>query len=140
MKYQPYRKCCGSMPGWQDIKSAAEKFETDHGEILQSVQPRFYRKTRKPSRKHDWRTRKDPFEHVKDFIELELQLNPNIHAKPILDKLMKKYPEDFYKGHLRTLQRRVSDMRVQQNYREQRYQELMVSKKSMTTETTAGII
>jgi hypothetical protein len=97
-------------------------------------EPRFYHKMKKPARKRDWLTRKDPFEQVQAFIELELNFNANIHAKEILDKLMKKYPGNFYKGHLRTLQRRVSHLRAQQTNRELKYQELMVSQKSMTTQ------
>lgn len=124
----------------QDIKSAPEKFKGSPENVQELIQPKFYRKTKKPLRKRDWKTRKGPFDHVKDFIELEIQLNPIIEAKQILDKLMKKHPDDFCKGHLRTLQRRVSEIRVQQNYREERYQKLMVDKKSMTTEGIVGSI
>ena len=46
---------------------------------------------------------------------------------------MKKYPDDLCKGHIRTLQRRVSELRAQQENREKKYQDLMVSKKLMTT-------
>lgn len=123
----------------KEIKSAAE-IAVEPDKLPQPEQPKFYRKAKKASHKHDWRTRKDPFEAVKHFIDHELQFNPNIHAKSILNKLMDKYPKDFYKGHLRTLQRRVSKMREHQNIREKKYQELMVSKKTMTTEAITGII
>ena len=114
-----------------EITPVENELECHDGEIQKS--PRFYRKAKKTPRERDWRTRKDPFEHVQSFIELELQLNPNSHAKAILEKLIKKYPGDFCKGHLRTLQRRVADIRVQQDNRRQKYEELMVSQKSMTT-------
>ncbi len=96
--------------------------------------PRFYRKTKKSPRKRDWRTRRDPFEHVKDYIEQGIQYRPIIHAKEILEKLMEKFPNQFCNGHLRTLQRRVSKISTQYNNRELKYQELMINKKSMTTE------
>jgi hypothetical protein len=119
----------------EDVKSAEEKAEVVLGNVQQDIQPKLYRKTKKQPRAHDWVTRKDPFEQVKDFVDLELQLNPNIHAKLILDKLMDKYPQDFCNGHLRTLQRRVNEMRAQQNYREQKYQDLMMGKSVMTSQT-----
>ena len=108
--------------------------------LPQAEQPKFYRKTKKIRSERNWKTRKDPFEEVNDFIELELQLNPSAHAKNILGKLMDKYPQTYCHGHLRTLQRRVSDIRSNHNIREQKYQELMISKKSMTTETVTSII
>ena len=74
------------------------------------------------------------------MIELELQVKPTIHAKEILETLMKKYPDDFCKGHIRTLQRHVSELRAQQENREKKYQDLMVSKKLMTTTSLADNI
>jgi hypothetical protein len=117
------------------IIPAVDELEINSNDHQQfpSSEPRRYRKTKKFLRKRDWKTRKDPFEKVQEFIELELQFNSNIHAKEILEKLIKKYPDSFYKGHLRTLQRRVSEIRAKQSNREQKYQELMVSKKLMTT-------
>ena len=91
-------------------------------------------------RKLDWRSRKDPFEGVKDFIDFELQLNPQITAVELLKKLIKNYPADFYKGHLRTLQRRIREIRNEQDQRKQKYQELMINKKSMTTGSFIGTI
>ena len=123
------------------IVSVNDKLETETSSMnSHTAIPRFYRKTQKPFRQRDWKTRKDPFDHVKDFIELELQKAPSINAKEILDKLMEKYPGDFYKGHLRTLQRRISDMRNQDTHREKKYQELMVNKKTMTVTSLDAII
>jgi len=53
-----------------------------------------------------------------DFIKLGLELASNLEAKVILDKLMEKYPNEFCKSHLRTLQRRVSELRDKESQRE----------------------
>jgi hypothetical protein len=58
-----------------------------------------------------WRTRKDPFEKVWPEILLWLQEDPDATAKSLLQRLDKKYPGQFPKGQLRTLQRRVRDWR-----------------------------
>lgn len=121
---------------WTDpIRPAVDELAVNptDNQLCAAAAPRRYRKVKKTLRKGGWRTRPDPFEQVKEIIELELKFNPNTHAKSILEKLMKQYPDNFYKGHLRTLQRRVCEMRVRQSNREQKYQELMVSKKLMTT-------
>ena len=115
------------------IDEALSDKPDDNQQEISSDTPRRYRKIRKTSRKRDWRTRKDPFEGVQALIELELQVKPTIQAKEILEILMKKYPDDFCKSHIRTLQRRVSELRAQQENREKKYQDLMVSKKLMTT-------
>ena len=67
-----------------------------------------------------------------DFIKLEIQLNPNITCKAILEKLMEKYPNEFCKGQLRTLQRRINEYKLREDNREKSYQELMIEKKNMT--------
>jgi hypothetical protein len=112
-----------------------DELALDEGEQQDTLAniPRLYRKSRKPPRNRNWRTRKDPFEHVQEFIKLELQLKSYISAKEILDKLIEKYPYDFCRAHLRTLQRRVNEIRIQQDNREEKYHQLMISKKSMTT-------
>jgi hypothetical protein len=58
-----------------------------------------------------WRTRKDPFEKVWPEILLWLQEEPDATAKSLLERLDKKYPSQFPKELLRTLQRRVRDWR-----------------------------
>ena len=47
---------------------------------------------------------------------------------------MKRYPTHFYQGHLRSLQRRVSEIRAKQTHRAEKYQQLMVAKKFMTND------
>lgn len=72
------------------------------------------KKTVKQSRQHDWKTRLDPFENVIDAIKLKIRLNPQIKAKQLLNELMGEYPkENFRKNQLRTLQRRVKELKEQ---------------------------
>jgi len=62
-----------------------------------------------------WRTRKDPFEDVWDAEILPLLRDDDgaaLEATTILDELMRRYPERFEAGHLRTLQRRMRDWRA----------------------------
>ncbi|MCD4674695.1 MAG: hypothetical protein K8S18_01705 [Desulfobacula sp.] len=68
---------------------------------------RQYRKTKKPRVKHWWRTRKDPFENIWSEVCKWLENNPERTATSILLDLQKKYPGEYTKGQLRTLQRRV---------------------------------
>ena len=120
------------------IQTVKEKTDIENNTNLIkpiSSEQRFYHKTKKASSKHNWKTRKDPFEKVQEFIDLELKFKPNMAAVELLDKLIQKYPNDFYKGHLRTLQRRIKDIRTEQRYREKKYQELMINKKLMTTKS-----
>jgi len=102
-----------------------------------------YRKTRKPRKQvtdRYWRGRKDPFEDVQDFIDFEMESNKNVSAIDILTKLMDKYPGKFTDGQLRTLQRRVKEIRDKQDIREKCYQKLMVDKKDMTTESLISTV
>jgi len=78
--------------------------------------PRRYRATPKPrngrSSPRYWRTRKDPFELVKDQINEQLELNPHLEVKSLFNALQRRYPgmfkdANFSDGQLRTLQRRV---------------------------------
>lgn len=72
---------------------------------------RFYRKAKKPRVPHTWRTRKDPFESVTEEIDILLTSNPTQSAAEILRKLVEKYPDQFRKGHIRSMQRRVKEWR-----------------------------
>ena len=124
----------------QDIKTADEINSAKTDITLLPSEAKFYRKTKKPSRPHDWKTRTHPLDKVMDFVELEIKLNPNTDAKIILKKLMEKYPDEFCKSHLRTLQRHVGKFRAKESRREKKYQELMVNNKNMTTATLRAII
>ena len=62
-----------------------------------------------------WRTRKDPFADVweSDVVPLLKQdKKGKLQAKTILKELRRRYPEEYEKGQLRTLQRRVCDWRA----------------------------
>ena len=73
------------------------------------VRPTHRRHTDKP---RYWRTRKDPFEAVWSEVLLWLQDEPDTSAKLLFERLRAKYPEqEFQKGQLRTLQRRVREWR-----------------------------
>jgi len=78
--------------------------------------PRRYRRTKKPRAPRTWRTRKDPFADVWPELRLQLELNPAQTAKDLLQNLQRRRPGQFRDGHLRTLQRRVREWRLQQLY------------------------
>jgi hypothetical protein len=65
----------------------------------------------KKVKKHYWRTRKDPFEHVWPDVLQWLQKEPDKTAKELFQRLQKCYPGRFSDGQLRTLQRRIKDWR-----------------------------
>ena len=60
---------------------------------------------------HNWRTRKNDFEDVWSEITAMLTAQPRLEAKTIFNYLVKKYPEQFQEGQLRTLQRKVKQWR-----------------------------
>ncbi len=63
-------------------------------------------------RPHDWRTREDPFEGVWPQVQEQLELNPGLQAKSLLEWLQREYPGRFQEGQLRTLQRRIKQWRA----------------------------
>jgi len=77
-----------------------------------------------------WRTRKDPFENVWDEIRLRLELIPEMTAKDTIGWLMKKYPDQYNFGQVRTLQRRFSEWRQEQLSQEARLRALMLNEQS----------
>ena len=77
-----------------------------------------------------WRTRKDPFENVWDEIRLRLELIPEMTAKDTIGWLMKKYPDQYNLGQVRTLQRRFSEWRQEQLGQEARLRALMFNEQS----------
>lgn len=74
--------------------------------------PRKYRRTKKPRAPRTWRTRKDPFESVREEICLRLEANPEKTAKSLLQELIDRYPTQYNANQLRTLQRRVKEWRA----------------------------
>ncbi len=76
---------------------------------------RYRREWKLPSQlKQDrhWRTRTDPFDGVWDEIREKLSLAPDLQAKTILEWLQDVYPDRFFEGQLRTLQRRIKIWRA----------------------------
>jgi len=64
-----------------------------------------------PPAARTWRTRVDPFESVWPEVISWLQTEPDATAKVLFQRLMRRYPDEFAPGQLRTLQRRVRDWR-----------------------------
>jgi hypothetical protein len=78
---------------------------------------RRYRRTKKPRKllePRSWRTKPDPFENVWQGICMQLELNPELTAKGLLESLVKENAEQFSMKYLRTMQRRVAEWRMQQ--------------------------
>jgi len=79
---------------------------------------RIYRNNKRSGKyhlvKHSWVTRPDPFKDIKDEIINAFQLNPNLDAKSLFQTIQMKYPGRFKNGQLRTLQRRIKELRMEQ--------------------------
>ena len=60
---------------------------------------------------HTWRTRPDPFEGVWSLILEWLQKQPDVGARELMDRLIRRYPDRYSRSQLRTLQRRVKQWR-----------------------------
>jgi len=72
----------------------------------------------KRSLPRNYRTRKDPFEHVWNEVQLKLELQPDSYAREIIEWLSEKHPGQYTMSQVRTLQRRIGEWRL----REQSYQ------------------
>ena len=59
-----------------------------------------------------WRTREDPFEEDWPGVEEKLEAVPELQAKTLFDDLLRRNPEDYHEGQLRTFQRRVREWRA----------------------------
>ena len=77
---------------------------------------RTYRRTRKASPPRTWRTRIDPFADVWGQIQLQMKIYPSRSAKEVFLDLQQRYPGKHPHGQLRTLQRRVKQLRREQLY------------------------
>lgn len=65
-------------------------------------------------KKHDWSTRKDPFEDDWPEICGMLEVNPGLEGKTIFEYFQREYPGRYEEGQLRTLQRRMKIWRATQ--------------------------
>ena len=63
------------------------------------------------AKKHDWRTRQDPFKAVWKHIRELLEANPGLEAKTIFEYLQRERPGEYQDGQLRTLQRHLKHWR-----------------------------
>jgi len=62
---------------------------------------------------HTWKTKVDVFEDVSEEIKAIIKLEPKVEAKAMLDNLIEKYPGQFTQSHLRTLQRRFDNWKIE---------------------------
>ena len=74
---------------------------------------RRYRRTKKSTVPHTWRTRPDPFDGVWKDVQSWLESEPARTAKSLFVQLQAQAPERYPDGQLRTLQRRVREWRRQ---------------------------
>jgi hypothetical protein len=97
---------------------------------IMSIVNRQYRTSKKidlRSAPRNYRTRPDPFEKSWDEIRLRLEIMPATNAKEIVVWLMEKYPDQYKKGQIRTLQRRIAAWRKDQESQEEKLREIMVA-------------
>lgn len=59
-----------------------------------------------------WRTRPDPFGRVWEEVRQQVDANPGLEAKTLLEALQRKYPGEFADGQIRTLQRHLKRWRA----------------------------
>lgn len=77
---------------------------------------RAYRRTRKPSVPHTWRTRVDPSEDVWRQVRILLEIDPSRTAKQMFEDVQSRHPGRSTDGQLRTLQRRLEGWRREHLY------------------------
>lgn len=75
---------------------------------------RRYRRTKPVKLPRDWRTRTDPFKNVWNEVCQQLQLNPALTAREIIEELMKTNSAQFNLSHIRTMQRRIAKWKTKQ--------------------------
>jgi hypothetical protein len=107
-------------PYQDEIVMGSQSVDSQKASNHQDTAPidiRRYRKTAKPRKElstRTWRTRPDPFENEWDKIKLKLELDPERTARSFLDDLIAENASQFSSNQLRTLQRRISNWRVEQ--------------------------
>lgn len=60
-----------------------------------------------------WRTREDPFAEDWPSVASRLEDAPGLEAKALFEDLLRRHPERYHPGQLRTFQRRVKQWRAQ---------------------------
>ena len=84
---------------------------------------RTYRRTRKPSVPHTWRTRVDPFQDVWGQVRILFEIDPSRTVKQLFQDLQARHPGRFPDGQVRTLRRRVKAWRREHLYSEEAVRE-----------------
>ncbi len=59
-----------------------------------------------------WRTRSDPFAEDWEEIVRRLEDAPELEAKALFEDLLRRHPDRYHSGHLRTFQRRLRHWRA----------------------------
>lgn len=62
--------------------------------------------------KHDWITRKNPFDLIWPDVKGKLNLNPGMDAKFLFEHYQRTYPGRYQDGQLRTFQRKIKQWRA----------------------------
>lgn len=93
---------------------------------------------------HTWRTREDPFEEVWPEVEALLEQDAGLQAKTVFAELVRRHPQRFLAGQLRTLQRRFRDWRAlrgedREVYFEQRHRPGEQGQSDFTDMTSLGV-
>ena len=91
--------------------------DSDLGGFLRSLQSAWHNREVRPThvagseRPRHWRTRPDPFASVWPEVESWLVEDPDQTGKQLFERLQSLYPQQFSRGQLRTLQRRLKEWR-----------------------------
>jgi len=97
------------------MKGKTQKVAAAKADMSERTGRRYQKLAKLPSQvkaPHTWRTRRDPFEEVWDWVRGQLEVNPGLEAKTLFVALQRKYPGKFQDGQVRTLQRRVKMWRA----------------------------
>ena len=77
---------------------------------------KYIRSGRLPSemkKEHTWRTRLNPFAGQWDWISTQLENEPKLEAKTLIQELQRRVPGIYQDGQLRTLQRQIKQWRAE---------------------------
>ena len=92
------------------VRKRAVQKDTPEGHSEQ--QKRKYHRVKKLHVPHTWRTREDPFHAVWPELRESLAGKPESTAKALFLELQQRYPGQYPDGQLRTLQRRIQELRA----------------------------
>ena len=95
-----------------DDADSTTALQTPDSSIVTASRKRRYRRSGTSMGPWTYRTRKDPFEAVRDEMHKMLLEEPDATGKSLLHQLQGLYPDQYPDGMLRTLQRRLSEWRA----------------------------